>query len=68
MGTSVLINESWYETLEGLQSSAEVVGADEVGEMPAELVVVIVVEALERNPITPAHTLRRQSSWHSPAG
>ena len=28
----------WCEALEGLQSSAEVIGVDEVGEMPAELV------------------------------
>ena len=33
----------WCEALEGLQSSAEVVSVDEVGEMPAELVVGIVV-------------------------
>jgi hypothetical protein len=35
------------EALEGLQSSAEVVGLDEIGEVPAELVVGVVVEALD---------------------
>ena len=35
------------ETLEGLQSAAEVVGVDEVVEVPAELVVGVVVEALD---------------------
>lgn len=35
----------WRQAFEGLQSSPEVVGADKVGEMPFELVVVVVVEA-----------------------
>jgi len=35
------------EALEGLQSSVEIVGAEEVGEMPRELIVVIVVITLD---------------------
>ena len=35
------------EAFEGLQSSPEVVGADEVGQMPFKLVVVVVVEPLD---------------------
>ena len=35
------------EAFEGLQSSPEIVGADEVGEVLAQLVVVIVVEAFD---------------------
>ena len=37
----------WREALEGLQSSAEVIGLDEVGEVTADLVVGVVVEALD---------------------
>ena len=36
------------EAFEGLQSSPEVVGADEVGEVVAQLVVILVVEAFDR--------------------
>ena len=35
------------EALEGLQSSPEVVGADDVGEVLAQLVVVVVMEAFD---------------------
>ena len=35
----------WRETFEGLQSSPEVVVADEVGEVTPQLFVVVVVEA-----------------------
>ena len=35
------------EALEGLQSAPEVVGADDVGQMPCELIMVIVVEAFD---------------------
>ena len=35
------------EALEGLEPAAEVVSRDEVGEMPAELVMALVVEALD---------------------
>lgn len=37
----------WRQAFEGLQSSPEVVGADKVGEMPFELVMVIGVEAFD---------------------
>src|ERR1700690_2118795 len=36
------------ETLQGLQSASEVVSSDEVGEMVAELLVALVVEAVDR--------------------
>ena len=36
------------EAFEGLQSSREIMGADEVGQMPGELIVVVVVEAFDR--------------------
>ena len=36
------------QAFEGLQSSSEVVGADEVGHVISELVVVVVVEAFDR--------------------
>ena len=35
------------EVFEGLQSSPEVVGADEVGEVLAQLVVIVVMEAFD---------------------
>jgi hypothetical protein len=35
------------EPFEGLQSSPEVVGADEVGQVPRELIVVVVVETFD---------------------
>ena len=35
------------EAFEGLQPSSEVVGADEVGEVISQLVVIVVVEALD---------------------
>jgi hypothetical protein len=38
----------WGEPFEGLQTSAEIVGGDEVSELLTELFVVVVVEALDR--------------------
>ena len=35
------------ESFEGLQSPSEIVGADEVGEMPAELIMAVVVVAFD---------------------
>ena len=35
------------ESFEGLQSSPEIVGADEVGEVLAQLVVIVVMEAFD---------------------
>ena len=47
------------EAFEGLQSSPEVVGADEVGQVSSQLVVVVVVEAFDGRffdrPIHPFH-------------
>ena len=37
----------WRETFKGLEPLGEVVGADEVGEVAAQLVVGVVVEALD---------------------
>lgn len=37
----------WRESLEGFEPAAEIVCGDEVGEMLSELVVVVVVEALD---------------------
>ena len=44
---SEVIRRSSCETFEGLQSSAEVVRADEVGQMLRELVVVVVMETFD---------------------
>src|SRR5690349_24982795 len=46
------------ESLQGLEPAAEVVGGDEVDEMPAELVVAVVVEALDGGVLDgPVHPL-----------
>ena len=46
------------EALERLESSAEVVGIDEIGEMSAQLVVIVVVEAFEGGLLDcPIHSL-----------
>lgn len=37
----------WCKAFEGLQSSAELIGYDEVGEMLAELIVALIVKALD---------------------
>src|ERR1700722_4784494 len=37
----------WREALEGLQSSAEVIGCDEVAQMAAQVFMVVVVEAFD---------------------
>ena len=41
----------WRETLEGLETTGEVVGRDEVVEMTAQLVMAVVVEAFDGRPL-----------------